>query len=314
MLTNPTLDQMQALGLAGMAAAWRELAERNNANELSRDEWLGLMLDREVAMRADKRVRNRLASARLRFPEACIEDIDFAAPRGLDRRSTMPLAQGEWLKAHENLIVTRQTGTGKSWLACAFGRQAARLDHSVLYVRVPRLFEDLALARLDGRFPRLIDKLTRAQLLILDDFGTHTLTDQQRFHLFEIVEERYRRKSTLITAQVPVARWHDLIADPTVADAILDRIVHNAHRIVLQGDSMRKQKAAPLLTGAANGEINHPGTQQGTQGPTPPDCPDISETTVRELAEPLSGFCEIRSYAFFDVLRCRSDMLLTPFQ
>ncbi|WP_136620857.1 MULTISPECIES: IS21-like element helper ATPase IstB [Mesorhizobium] len=258
MLTNPTLDQMQALGLAGMAAAWRELAERNNANELSRDEWLGLMLDREVAMRADKRVRNRLASARLRFPEACIEDIDFAAPRGLDRRGTMALAQGEWLKAHENLIVTGQTGTGKSWLACAFGRQAARLDHSVLYVRVPRLFEDLALARLDGRFPRLIDKLTRAQLLILDDFGTHSLTDQQRFHLFEIVEERYRRKSTLITAQAPVAKWHDLIADPTVADAILDRIVHNAHRIVLQGDSMRKQKAAPLLTGAENGEINHP--------------------------------------------------------
>lgn len=120
MLTNPTLDRMQALGLAGMAAAWRELAERNNANELSRDEWLGLMLDREVAMRADKRVRNRLASARLRFPEACIEDIDFAAPRGLDRRSTMALAQGEWLKTHENLIVTGQTGTGKSWLACAF--------------------------------------------------------------------------------------------------------------------------------------------------------------------------------------------------
>ncbi|RVH86169.1 AAA family ATPase [Sinorhizobium medicae] len=258
MLTNPTLDQMQALGLAGMAAAWRQLAEQNNANELSRDEWLGLMLDREIALRADKRVRNRLASAKLRFPEASIEDIDFAAPRGLDRRNTMALALGEWLKAHENLIVTGQTGTGKSWLACAFGRQAARLDHSVLYLRVPRLFEDLALARLDGRYPRLIDKLTRVQLLILDDFGTHSLTDQQRFHLFEIVEERYRRKSTLITAQVPVARWHDLIADPTVADAILDRIVHNAHRITLQGDSMRKQKAPPLLTGGENGEINHP--------------------------------------------------------
>ncbi|MDW9451711.1 AAA family ATPase [Sinorhizobium meliloti] len=206
------------------------------------------MLDREIAMRADKRVRNRLASAKLRFPEASIEDIDFAAPRGLDRRKTMALAQG----------VTGQTGTGKSWLACAFGRQAARLDHSVLYVRVPRLFEDLALARLDGRFPRLIDKLTRVQLLILDDFGTHSLTDQQRFHLFEIVEERYRRKSILITAQVPVARWHDLIADPTVADAILDRIVHNAHRITLHGDSMREQKAPPLLTGDENSEINHP--------------------------------------------------------
>lgn len=162
------------------------------------------------------------------------------------------------LKAHENLIVTGQTGTGKSWLACAIGRQAARLDHSILYVRAPRLFEDLALARLDGRFPRLIDKLIRVQLLILDDFGTHSLSDQQRFHLFEIVEERYRRKSTVITAQTPVARWHDLIADPTVADAILDRLVHNAHRIELQGDSMRKQKAAPVLTGGENGEINHP--------------------------------------------------------
>jgi DNA replication protein DnaC len=258
MLTNPTLNQMQALGLNGMATAWRELAEQDSAAELGRDEWLGLMLDREVAMRADKRVRNRLAVAKLRFPEACIEDVDVATSRGLDRRNIIALAQGEWLKAHENLIITGQTGTGKSWLACAIGHQAARLDHSVLYVRAPRLFEDLALARLDGRFPRLIDKLIRVQLLILDDFGTHSLSDQQRFHLFEIVEERYRRKSTLITAQTPVARWHDLIADPTVADAILDRLVHNAHRIELQGDSMRKQKAAPLLTGGQNGEINHP--------------------------------------------------------
>ncbi len=204
MLTNPTLDQMQSLGLAGMASAYRELAEQGNNGQLSRDEWLGLMLDREAATRADKRLKNRIAAARLRFPEACIEDIDFAAPRGLDRRSTMALAQGQWLKAHENLILTGQTGTGKSWLACAFGRQAARLDHSVLYVRMPRLFEDLALARLDGRFPRLMDKLVRVQLLILDDWGTHSLADQQRLQLFEIIEERYRRKSTLITAQVPV--------------------------------------------------------------------------------------------------------------
>ncbi|MER9127788.1 ATP-binding protein [Mesorhizobium sp. M0959] len=162
-----------------------------------------------------------------------------------DRRNTMALAQGEWLKAPDNLIVTGQTGTGKSWLACAFGRQAARLDPSVLYVRVPRLFEDLALARLNGRFPRLIDKLTRVQLLILDDFGTHSLTDQQRFHLFEIIEERYRRKSTLITAQVPVARWHDLIADPTDADAILDRIVHNADRSVLTATAWESNKQRP---------------------------------------------------------------------
>jgi DNA replication protein DnaC len=256
MLTNPMLDQMQALGLPGMAAAWRELAGQNAARDLDRDEWLGLMLDREVALRADKRIRNRLAAARLRFADACIEDIDFAVTRGLNRRATMALAQGEWLKAHENLIITGQTGTGKSWLACAFGRQAARLDHSVLYARVPRLFEDLALARLDGRFPRMIERLTRVQLLILDDFGTHALSDQQRFHLFEIIEERYRRKSTLITAQVPVTTWHDLIAEPTVADAVLDRIVHNAHRIELQGESLRRPKPAQLLTADENTEIN----------------------------------------------------------
>ncbi|MGY4353059.1 DNA replication protein DnaC [Bradyrhizobium sp. GM7.3] len=130
MLTHPTLDQMQALGLAGMAAAYRQLAEQDNAADLSRDEWLGLMLDREAAMRADRRLTNRLAAAKLRFVEACIEDVDFASRRGLDRRNTLQLAQGAWLKAHENFIITGLTGTGKTWLACAFGRQAARLDHS----------------------------------------------------------------------------------------------------------------------------------------------------------------------------------------
>ncbi|WP_375784993.1 ATP-binding protein [Bradyrhizobium sp. Pha-3] len=176
MLIHPTLDQMQALGLAGMAAAYRQLAEQDNAADLSREEWLGLMLDREAATRADKRLTNRLAAAKLRFVDACIEDIDFASRRGLDRRNTLQLAQGAWLKAHENLIVTGQTGTGKTRLACAFGRQAARLDHSVLYLRMPRLFEDLVMV------PRLIDKLARVQLLIVDDWGTPTLNDQQRLH------------------------------------------------------------------------------------------------------------------------------------
>lgn len=255
MLTNPTLEQMQSLGLPGMAKAYRDLDEQPGANELNRDEWLGLMLDREISMRADKRLGNRLAAAKLRSPEACIEDIDFTAKRGLDRRNIMALAQGAWLDAHENCIITGKTGTGKSWLACALGRQAARGDHSVLYVRMPRLFEDLAMARLDGRFARLIDKLAKVQLLILDDWGTHSLTDQQRFYLFEIVEERYQRRSTLITSQIPVSAWHDLIADSTLADAILDRIVHNAHRISLEGDSLRKQKSTPPLTTEQNAEI-----------------------------------------------------------
>ncbi|MEF2549640.1 ATP-binding protein [Aurantimonas sp. E1-2-R+4] len=141
MLNHPTIDQMQALGLAGMASAYRDLSEQPGATELARDEWLGLMLDRETAVRADKRLTNRLRLAKLRFPDASIEDIDFTAARGLDRRQVLSLAQGEWLKANENLILNGQTGTGKTWLACAFGRQAARLDHSVLYVRMPRLFE-----------------------------------------------------------------------------------------------------------------------------------------------------------------------------
>ena len=256
MLTNPTLDQMQMLGLAGMAAAYRQLAEQDNTTELSRDEWLGLMLDREMASRADRRLTNRLAAAKLRFADACIENIDFAARRGLDKRNALQLAQGEWLKAHENLIITGQTGTGKTWLACAFARQAARLDHSVLYLRVPRLFESLAMARLDGRFPRLVDKLARVQLMVLDDWGTHSLTDQQRLDLLEIFEERYRRKSTLITAQLPVVKWHEMIGEPTIADAILDRIVHNAHRITLEGESMRKRKSARPLTGAENSDTN----------------------------------------------------------
>ena len=240
MLTNPTLEHMYTLGLSGMAVAWRELAEQPEARAMDKDEWLGLMLDREIAVRADKRLTGRLAAAKLRFPEACIEDIDFRSARNLDRRSTMALAQGQWLKNHENLIISGKTGTGKSWLACAFARQAARQDHTILYVRTPRLFEDLAMAKLDGRYPKLMNRLMKVQLLILDDFATHSLNDQQRFHLFEIIEERYRRRSTLIIAQVPVSAWHDLIGDATVADAILDRIVHNAHRINLEGDSMRK--------------------------------------------------------------------------
>ena len=225
---------------------------------MTREEWLGLMLDREIAVRADRRLTNRLASAKLRFADACIENADFAAHRGIDRRNVLSLAQGAWLKANENLIITGQTGTGKTWLGCAFGRQAARQDHSVLYLRVPRLFEDLALARLDGRFPRVVDKLARVQLLILDDWGTHSLNDQQRLDLLEIFEERYRRKSTLITAQLPVAAWHDMIGEPTIADAILDRIIHNAHRITLKGDSMRRQKTTASLTDEANPEITQP--------------------------------------------------------
>ena len=258
MLTHPTLDQMAALGLTGMADAWRALAQQDPGQTLDRNEWLGLMLDRETSTRADKRFANRLSNAKMRFPNACIEDVNFAASRGLDRRQVLALAQGEWIKAKEQIILTGQTGTGKTWLACAFGHQAARLDHSVLYVRTPRLFEDMAMARLDGRFPKLVDKLARVQLLILDDWGTHGLTDQQRLDLLELFEERYQRRSTIITAQLPVSGWHDMIGEPTIADAILDRIVHNAHRIDLKGDSMRRKDQNRNLTHAENTETMQP--------------------------------------------------------
>jgi len=240
MLTHPTLDQMTALGLIGMAQAWKDLNEQDQNQSLDRNEWLGLMLDREATTRADKRFANRIRNAKMRFPDACIEDVSFAADRGLDRRQVLSLAQGNWIKAHEQIILTGQTGTGKTWLACAFGHQAARLDHSVFYARMPRLFEDMALARLDGRFPKLVDKLARVQLLILDDWGTHSLTDQQRLDLLELFEERYQRRSTIITAQLPVSGWHEMIGEPTIADAILDRISHNAHRLDLKGESMRR--------------------------------------------------------------------------
>lgn len=254
MLTHPTLDQMAALGLTGMADAWKALTEQDPGKALDRNEWLGLMLDREATARADKRFNNRLRNAKMRFPNACIEDVNFAASRGLDRRQVLALAQGGWIKAKEQIILTGQTGTGKTWLACAFGHQAARLDHTVLYVRMPRLFEDMAMARLDGRFPKLVDKLARVQLLILDDWGTHGLTDQQRLDLLELFEERYQRRSTIITAQLPVSGWHDMIGEPTIADAILDRIVHNAHRIDIKGDSMRRKDQTVNLTHRENTE------------------------------------------------------------
>ena len=254
MLTHPTLDQMAALGLAGMADAWKALNDQDPDQALDRNEWLGLMLDREAAARADKRFANRLRNAEMRFPNACIEDVDFAASRGLDRRQILALAQGDWIKTREQIILTGQTGTGKTWLACAFAHQAARLDHSVSYVRMPRLFEDMAMARLDGRFPRLVDKLARVQLLVLDDWGTHGLTDQQRFDLLELFEERYQRRSTIITARLPISGWHDMIGEPTIADAILDRIVRNAHRIELKGDSMRRNDRNPNLTSTENTE------------------------------------------------------------
>ena len=239
MLKHPTLTQLHALGLHGMAKAFDELAANGQADGLDRLEWLTLLLDREASLRQDKRFTSRLRAARLR-QQAAVEDVDYRSPRGLDRALFQKLAEGDWIKGHDNLVLVGPTGVGKSWLAAALGHKACRDNQSVLYQRVPRLFEDLALGRGDGRHPRLLKSLGRADLLILDDWGLEPLDAGARHDLLEILEERYGRRSTMITSQLPVDRWHDIIGDPTYADAILDRLIHNAHRIELSGESLRR--------------------------------------------------------------------------
>ena len=239
MLKHPTLTQLHALGLHGMAKAFDELAANGQADGLDRLEWLTLLLDREASLRQDKRFTSRLRAARLR-QQAAVEDVDYRSPRGLDRALFQKLAEGDWIKGHDNLVLVGPTGVGKSWLAAALGHKAYRDNQSVLYQRVPRLFEDLALGRGDGRHPRLLRSLGRADLLILDDWGLEPLDAGARHDLLEILEERYGRRSTMITSQLPVDRWHDIIGDPTYADAILDRLIHNAHRIELSGESLRR--------------------------------------------------------------------------
>ena len=241
MLTHPTLDQLRALGLDGMLKACGEIDAAGEAASLTHLEWLGLLLDRETSHRRDKRLAARLRYARLRH-NAAIEDVDYRAARGLDRALFLKLGQGAFIDQHDNLVICGPTGVGKSWLACALAHQACRDDRSVLYQRIPKLFTDLALARGDGRYARLMRALGGVQLLILDDWGLAPLDAASRHDLLEILEARYGRRSTLITSQLPIAKWHELIGDPTYADAILDRLVHNAHRIELTGDSLRRPR------------------------------------------------------------------------
>jgi len=241
LLTHPTLDQLNRLGLQGMAKAFNDLAASDEAAGLPHADWLALLLEREFVHRQDRRLGARLRYARLRH-HAVPEDIDYRAPRGLDRTLLAALVKGDWIDAHDNLVITGPTGVGKSWLACALGHKACRDNRSVLYVRVPKLFNDLALAHGDGSAGRRLKSLAATQLLILDDWGLEPLDAQARHDLLEILEDRYGRRSTLVTSQLPVAAWHTVIGEATYADAILDRLVHNAHRLDLSGESLRRHK------------------------------------------------------------------------
>lgn len=243
MLDHPTQDQLRALKLDGMAEAFAELQSRDEAGDLSHAEWLGLLIDRETASRSTRKFQSRMRAARLRHVGASLEDVDYRTPRKLDKALFQQLATGQWIAEHRNLLITGPCGVGKTWLACALAQKACRDNRSVLYHRLPRLFAELELAHGDGRFPRLFRRLVKADLLILDDWGPDRLTAGQRRDLMEIVEDRYGAGSTIITSQLPLANWHQVIDEPTFADAILDRLIHNAYRLPLDGQSMRKTKA-----------------------------------------------------------------------
>jgi DNA replication protein DnaC len=243
MLAHPTLEQLHALGLHGMAKGFKELEHNPEARGLDHAEWLGLILEYETTLRRQKRFETRTRTARLRHP-ASVEDVDYHSPRGLDRALFLKLAACDWLAERRNLLITGASGLGKSWLACALGQKACRQDVSVLYYRMPRLLTDLALARGDGRYSKLLRTIARVKLLILDDWGPETLNPDQARDLLEIVEDRYDAGSVMITSQIPVDRWHDMIGVPTLADAILDRVIHNAYRIDLSGESLRKQRSS----------------------------------------------------------------------
>jgi DNA replication protein DnaC len=248
MLTHPTLDRLRELKLDGMARALEEQRQQPACQELAFEDRLGLLIDREVSWRSSRRLERLLRQARLKHPQACLEDIDYSPGRGLDRRLIAGLSGGDWIGQGQSIVLTGPTGAGKTWLACALGQLACRQGASVLYQRVPRLTESLRVAHADGSFGRQLVQLARIDVLLLDDWGMTPLDQAARHDLLEVIDDRSTGRSTIITSQLPIEHWHAWLNDPTVADAILDRLVHRSHRIALKGDSLRKKPPAKTPT------------------------------------------------------------------
>ena len=240
MLYHPTLDKLKMLKFSGMSRALEEQMQSTDITQLSFEERLGLLVDREITERDSRRLTSRLRQARLK-QQACLEDADYQASRGLDKALLLKLSDCQWVKKSINILITGPTGVGKSWIACALAQKACREGYTAWYQRLLRLLQELPLAKGDGSYTKLLARLAKTDVLLLDDWGLSKLNAEQRRDLLEILEDRYGSRAIIITSQLPLDQWHDIIGDATLADAIMDRLVHNAYKINLTGESMRKK-------------------------------------------------------------------------